>query len=216
MTNTSGTEAPLVDKRRAKALGTRQAIIDAVVALQAEGVARPRAEQIAERAGISRRSVFQHFPDREKLVAAVFDALQHRIGLPPPPREDLLGDIDMRLDRFLDRRVALLEAITPHRRAANLLLSESRTIAERRQQVRVRMRDEIRLFFRPEIQGVPARRRGERLDALAALADWEMWESLRGQWGHPPARARRILRSLILASLRFEGPDPDEGQRCCT
>ncbi len=59
------------DGRTVRAERTRQAIVDALLTLLDEGELRPTAERIAERAEVSERSVFQHFPDREALFEAV-------------------------------------------------------------------------------------------------------------------------------------------------
>ena len=45
-----------------------------------EGYLRPTSAEVAERAGVSLRSVFQHFEDMESLYAAVADAQMERLG----------------------------------------------------------------------------------------------------------------------------------------
>ena len=60
-----------IDGRTVRAQRTRQALLDALFSLLEDGELRPTAERIAERAGVSERSVFQHFPDREALYEAV-------------------------------------------------------------------------------------------------------------------------------------------------
>src|SRR5438132_352803 len=68
-----------IDGRTARALRTREAIVDASIALVDEGDLRPTAPRIAERAKVSVRSVFQHFDDLEGLYAAVGDRLVERL-----------------------------------------------------------------------------------------------------------------------------------------
>ena len=59
------------DGRTVRAERTREALVGALLALLNEGRVRPTASEIAERAGVSERSVFQHFRDREALFEAV-------------------------------------------------------------------------------------------------------------------------------------------------
>ena len=59
------------DGRTVRAERTRQALVDSLLGLLDEGQMTPTAAQIAARAGVSERSVFQHFPDREALLEAV-------------------------------------------------------------------------------------------------------------------------------------------------
>jgi AcrR family transcriptional regulator len=64
-------EAAVVpDGRRLRSERSRQAIIDASLALIAEGNLVPTAQQISERAGVGIRSFFRHFADMENLFAA--------------------------------------------------------------------------------------------------------------------------------------------------
>ena len=60
-----------IDGRTARAVRTRGRLVDATIALVEEGDLRPTAPRIAERAGVSVRSVFQHFDDLETLFSAV-------------------------------------------------------------------------------------------------------------------------------------------------
>ena len=61
------TEVP--DGRRLRSERSRQAIIDASLALIEEGVLVPTAQQISERAGVGIRACFLHFTDMENLFA---------------------------------------------------------------------------------------------------------------------------------------------------
>src|SRR5690606_1225542 len=68
------------DGRAVRAERTRQAIVDALLTLLESGEVRPTADQIAGAAGVSTRSVFQHFPDREDLLAAAGQRQYERIA----------------------------------------------------------------------------------------------------------------------------------------
>ena len=63
--------AQQIDGRTVRGQRTRQALVDALFALLDDGRAASHGERIAQRAGVSERSVFQHFPDREALFEAV-------------------------------------------------------------------------------------------------------------------------------------------------
>lgn len=59
-----------MDGRTARAERTRNAIVDAHLALIDEGDLNPTGERIAERAGISPRTLWTNFKDMETLFAA--------------------------------------------------------------------------------------------------------------------------------------------------
>src|SRR3546814_11885257 len=87
---------------------TREAIVDATISLIDEGDLRPTAPRVAERAGVSVRSVFQHFDDLESQHAAVEERLVERVSVPVVPT-DPSGPLADRLNRFLQPRGLLLE-----------------------------------------------------------------------------------------------------------
>ena len=62
--------APMVDGRRARRHRSRDLAVDALLDLLGEGVLRPTAQQVAERSGVSLRSIFRIFDDVETLNAA--------------------------------------------------------------------------------------------------------------------------------------------------
>src|SRR4051794_18549457 len=64
-----------VDGRRERARRSREAVVDAILALLREGTLRPGVAQIAARADVSERTVFRHFQDLEQLFA---EAAEHQ------------------------------------------------------------------------------------------------------------------------------------------
>lgn len=69
-----------VDGRVARSERTREAIAEALLALLEEGVQRPRALEIAKRADVAVRTVFQHFDDMEGLYAEILRRQSERIA----------------------------------------------------------------------------------------------------------------------------------------
>ena len=68
-----------LDGRVARSHRTRAAIVDALISLLEEGNVQPTVEEIAARAGVAPRTVFQHYADREALFAAVSERRQARL-----------------------------------------------------------------------------------------------------------------------------------------
>ncbi len=102
------------DGRTVRAQRTRQALVDALFTLLEEGELRPTGERIAERAGVSERSVFQHFPDRESLFEAVALQQWERVVTGTVPVDASLP-LDERIEAFASQRCAVLEQVTPVR-----------------------------------------------------------------------------------------------------
>src|ERR687896_868507 len=105
------------DGRTVRAERTRQARVDALLALLDAGELSPTAAQIAGRAGVSERSLFQHFPDREALFEAVARQQYERV-MPTLQPVDASLPLDERIDQFTRQRARLYEMIGGGRRGA--------------------------------------------------------------------------------------------------
>jgi AcrR family transcriptional regulator len=190
----------MVDGRAARAQRTRDAVVDAVLALIEEGDLRPTAPRIAARAGVSARTVFQHFSDLESLFAAVAARAGERlIALLVPLSAD--GPIDDRIDAFVAQRVRVLEALTPIRRAAVLQEPFSAALRDVRQHFVHRSRVEIERVFAQELDARSAPERNEVVLALATMSSWMAWETLREHHGLSAEDAQAVLDRGVRALL---------------
>jgi TetR/AcrR family transcriptional regulator, regulator of autoinduction and epiphytic fitness len=188
------------DGRTVRAERTRQALVDALLALLEDGELRPTAERIAERAGVSERSVFQHFPDREALFEAVGHQQYERIVRGAEP-VDASRPLAERIDAFTRERAGLLEQITPVRRAAVLIEHESEVVASRLTSARGRAAREVEKVFRRELERVERDERAVLLAALVSASEWPAWEGYRAHQGLGIDRARAAMRATIAALL---------------
>ncbi|HEX7136151.1 MAG TPA: TetR/AcrR family transcriptional regulator [Iamia sp.] len=192
-------DAAPIDGRTARAQRTRDAIVDACVALVDAGDYRPTAPRIAEEAGVSVRSVFQHFDDLETLFALVAErALSSLAGLIKPVDPDL--PFAERVQTFAAQRAQLLEAVTPIRRAAAVHAPFSPGIQARVAAGHQFFRAEVAAVFGQELDADP-RDRELVLAMLDVAASWTSWEQLRTLDGHDVAGAREVLVALLHAIL---------------
>ncbi len=189
-----------MDGRLARGARARAAIVDALFALIEEGDLRPSAARIAERAGVSLRSVFQHFKDVESLFAALADRQRERLA-PLAARVPGDGPLSKRLDAFVATRARLLEVIAPLRRAALLMEPFSHELGARLAAFRRLKAEEVRRVFAPELaRRSPAARR-RLLAALVAASSWSTWQALRDHQGLSRAEARHVLHHTLGALL---------------
>jgi TetR/AcrR family transcriptional regulator, regulator of autoinduction and epiphytic fitness len=189
-----------VDGRTRRAQRTRQGVIDAVLALIAEGDLRPTAPRIAERAGVSLRSVFQHFSDLDALFVEASDREISRISS-RVETIDPSGPLDARIEAFVRQRARVLEQVTPARRAALLQEATSPAVVEVRDRLLALGREEVARTFEPELKTRKRDDRGELLDALDAATGWQMWEALRAHQGLGVDRAKAVVARIVRALL---------------
>ena len=107
---TSPSRPARIDGRRLRSERTKQLIIEAYLALLRENpvTPMPTAARIAEKAGYSVRSIFERFPDLNKLRAAAADySLAQAAALAPPRNVD--GDRQSRIKSQVETRAGTCE-----------------------------------------------------------------------------------------------------------
>ena len=195
-----GTERKQRDGRTVRAERTRRALVEALLALLNEGRLRPTAAEIAECAGVSERSVFQHFSDREALLEAVAREQYERV-MPTIRPVDASLSLAKRIDEFVAQRATLYERASGVRRAALLMEPESDVVAGWLTTVRRAGAAEVERVFRREIEATPADEREPLRAALVAACAWGTFEALRFHQGLSVSRTRGALRTMVARLL---------------
>jgi TetR/AcrR family transcriptional regulator, regulator of autoinduction and epiphytic fitness len=188
------------DGRTVRAERTRQALVDSLLGLLDEGHPTPTAAAIAARAGVSERSVFQHFPDRETLLEAVAREQYERVVPTLRPVDSTLP-LPERVDQFVKQRTRLYEQIGGVRRAGLLIEHESSSVAGWLATVRQAKAAEVERVFRRELDAITPDEREPLRAALIAHCSWSTWDSWRTHQGLSVARARAALAAGIAALL---------------
>lgn len=184
------------DGRTIRAERTHEALVEALLALLDEGRLRPTAAEVAERAGVSERSVFQHFPDREALLEAVAREQYERV-VPTIRPVDASLSLSERVDGFVAQRCTLFERVAGVRRAALLMESESEVVAGWLTSVRRAGAAEVERVFRRELESTPADERESLRAALVAACAWGCFEALRYHQGLSVSRTRRAMHTTV-------------------
>jgi len=166
-----------------------------------DGLLRPSAKQVAERAGVSSRAVFRHFDNMETLFGEAAELQIERVlsQLPPVVTE---GSLDQRIEALVLHSARRNEIIAPVRRAALLAEPFSKVIRERHAWMRAAARRQVRSAFAPELNALSETERRDRTAALRALLSFSYWDELRRHSKLSTAAASRILRGAVQALLR--------------
>lgn len=196
------TEAPAeVDGRRLRRQQNREAVLDALVELFEEGDFTPGTARVAERAGISPRSLFRYFDDVDDLHRAAIER-SRLIAVPLT-----LMDIDpsaptrAKVEAFVESRVRLHEAVGNAERAVRASAHRLDVIAAQLREGRAFFRDQARTVFAPELAG----ERAALLPAIDALTSIETYDLYRSTHGLSHARATRALVTALTALLDHKG-----------
>ena len=187
---------PAVDGRRARRHRSRDLAVDALLDLLTEGVPRPTAQQVAERSGVSLRSIFRIFDDVESLHAAACSAQLGRVRhlFVDVPAGGTLQD---RIDEVVAINGRLYESVAPVRRAALRSAPESTALQEQLARARGWVRAEVERVFAEELRAA----RREAASALEVALSFEAWDQLRSAQGLSASRTAatvtHILHSLL-------------------
>jgi TetR/AcrR family transcriptional regulator, regulator of autoinduction and epiphytic fitness len=191
----------LTDGRSARAARTRDAVVEALLSLLDDGNFRPTARQVADRAGVSLRSVYVHFDDLEDLFTAAahnhFERVRDLIERIPDH-----GPLETRLDLFTRQRARIHEASAQVRRAAVLQEPFSPALAEVLALARKLSRAEIEVVFGTELaerDGADRTRLAIELDMLSSAS---VWETLRVHYDQSADEARQIVAETLTSRLR--------------
>nr|MCW2728753.1 TetR family transcriptional regulator [Aeromicrobium sp.] len=187
------------DGRIARGERTREKILEAHSALLREGVLKPTGKLIAERAGISVRTLWLNFKDLEALVAAsVVYWLGADAGLRRPVDPSLA--LDHRIEDYVAQRVDRLEHIAPAARSAALGEPFSPALRASRREHVVRAQRDVDEAFGAEIEAAGARAEQLR-SALFVASSWPSWSTLRDDLGLERDAAAGVMRESIATLL---------------
>ena len=199
MTETLSTGTPRpVDGRHRRRVENLEAVVEATLELISENGALPTVAEVAERAGISQRSVFRYFDDVDQLTRAAVDARFRQgaalVGMPTP----IPAALDDRLRELAASRSRLYEFIGPTARVVRTRMGDNAVLIESVERSRHALRSQLREVLAPELEEAG----GElTLAALDVMYSFEAWDLLRRDQGLTPDEAAEVLVTAAAALL---------------
>jgi AcrR family transcriptional regulator len=168
--------ATIEDGRRARRSRNREAVVDALFDLLAEGTGLPGADAIAERAGVSVSSLFRYFDGLEDLknqtVERYFTRYESLFEIPHIGE----GSRAERIEIYAEARARLYDAIAPIARLARARAYDQPGLAAPLARARASFIDQIRRHFAPELTGLSAGAADARVALVDSLTSFEAWD----------------------------------------
>jgi len=186
---------------QARTRRNRQALVQAMLALIRETGAPPIAEEVAERAGVSRRTVFRLFQDMEAVHAAAHELIQAEVTTRYPPPDLSALTPRERIAALVDHIGNVYEFVGPVRRMAEQQRHDSRVVAERLRTGRADQGRNLALAFADLLRSHDPDERATRLSAIRLLLDWQSWNNLRDSQRLSVKRAKRTLEASLCQLL---------------
>ena len=183
---------------------TRARIVDAAEALHAElGPARASISAIAERADVTRATVYRHFPDDESLFLACSGQWLSRQQLPDPDAwddDDPLAVLHAGLTdiyRYFREGEPMLTSVLRDADVVPALITETRLAREREWRGRL-------------TRALPGRRRKTTQAAVAHAMSFGTWRSLCVDLGLSNASAVDLMVAMTAAAANREAGRLDD------
>jgi AcrR family transcriptional regulator len=164
----TGASPSLRDRRRQETAGL---ILDAVLDLMAEsGIGALTMDAVAERVGVSLRTVYRYFPDRPSLLTAALARHNEAVPYNPPTSADEIGRVYAEIFSRLDDVSAVVQAVLAARVAGSLRWDA------RSQRIR-----EIEEALAPACDHLSSEEAQQAIAVIVYLANALAWLSLRDE-----------------------------------
>lgn len=162
-----------VDGRTLRRMRNRDAVIDALIDITREGDLRPGASEIADRAGVSHRSIFRYFDDLDDLVGTAIDHDLAEAGPLANIRVIGTGRVAERIAAFVDARISLYEHIDATMQLARTRAHSIPSIDESIAKMVVLFRTQIAAHFQPELAALTDEQRSLLVDGILVLTSYD-------------------------------------------
>lgn len=189
-----------LDGRHRRRVINRTTVLDTMIDLWRDGHYEATSVEIAERAGLSPRSLFRYFDDVDDLVRATIDhvlSLASGVGV---IRVEPAADTAVKVGALLASRDELYRAVGVAAHAARIAQDSSPLVAERIAETRRAMRDQLVRLFEHELTTSAA----GVLELTELLTSFESWELRQGWDPAARAHAETLLASTLTTLLSTE------------
>ncbi len=189
------------DGRRARRDRNRSSVVEAMLDLFNDGNFAPSADEIAERAGLSSRSLFRYFDDLDDLVRAAIGRQLERVR----PTLDLQVDVDAtlpeRIEALTDQRMRMFDVVGQVGHVTRIRSHYQPLIASELRALRSLLRSHIEHVFAAELERLETTVAADTIVALDVLTSFEGFHLMTDDQGLSAEEARRVVTATILQML---------------
>jgi AcrR family transcriptional regulator len=165
----TGTPPPsttAVDGRQLRRERNREAVVEALLDLYADGRLRPSSDEIATRSGLSPRSIFRYFDDIDDLIRAAVTRQQARVIPLVPIEAGPDAPLAERITALVDQRYRLFETVGNAAAVVRLRSPFEPVLSDALRRHRQFLRSQVATLFATELAAL-----GETAGTTLAAAD---------------------------------------------
>jgi AcrR family transcriptional regulator len=194
------------DGRLARSVHTKNQLLGAGIELIGDGSTEVTPERVANRAGKSVSTFYNHFANLDELVLEVLrvQSAQYAASVTPLPPK---GPIGPRIKATSHQRREYFEVVGPVLQLAHARIQGSSDFAALLVQHRRLSRRLLTFTFGPELTAA-GRNSRTLLDVMEANMGWQNWNALRFDDGHTASNAERLVVLAVTSILSSSWPAP--------
>jgi AcrR family transcriptional regulator len=187
------------DGRRLRRDRNRDAVVRGLLQLYGEGNLQPSTDEIAQRSGVSARSVFRYFDDVDDLCLAAIAQQHHDVRHLLVVRAAPADAVPHKVAALVRQRGDLFEAIESVATVSRLRAPFQLVVADNLARGRSFLRSQIADLFAPQLARLAPAAATRRLAAADVATSFEVWRLLRDDHGlGPTATAATMAEALSL------------------
>lgn len=189
------------DGRHARRDRNRELVASAFIQLVREGNQRPSVAEVAERSGVSYRSVFRYYADHLELAQSAIALMYRRAPTIVPMHVGPDDELDQRIDGLVDHRLRMHAEVHQMARLLRSLAVVHPALQDELTHVRALARDDIATLFAAELERLDAADGADLLAMIHVATSFESLELLLGDHGMDPDRVRRLVAGSLQQQL---------------
>lgn len=201
-------DALISDGRTLRRERNRDAVLDAVIAIFEEGDIDPSIDAIATRAQVSNRSIYRYFDHRDHLIRAAISHALRRLVPELTLHDGADGSLDVRIERFVDRRLQMYDRLAPIARAAKVAAVSEPIIAEELEIGRLMLRSALLAYFSTEFESLAPSVRARTLISAELAFQFDSIEFLRTATDGRASEMRAILAEYLHCCIARNQANP--------
>jgi AcrR family transcriptional regulator len=177
-------------------------VTDAYLDLIGEGNLSPTVADVSERSGLSHRSVFRYFSDKQELASRSIERQIERLspllslGIGPD------APLDDRIEHLVKQRLTWFDNLGPIARMSRMMAATSDIASIRLSESRAQARQRIRWLFATELDSMPADRADDVMALIDVLCSFEAGDLFQMDMGLDDDRVTSLLSLALGRFLR--------------
>lgn len=189
------------DGRRARRDRNRLAVVDAMLSLYTAGNLDPSSDEIAERAGLSPRSLFRYFDDLDDLVRVAISRQHERVQPLTGLDVSSHGALPERVQRLVAQRIRLFERIGSVGIVSRVRAPFQPLIASELAITRSCLRRQLEQLFARELEGRGVAGSVAAIASIDVLTSFEALQLMRDDQQLTRAQMEAVLVDSMLRLL---------------